>query len=197
MPRTPRSGLVKGRSQNNFVAQKPTIAHWQSIVTCLNGHLRTMRANYVSEIKFSATAEIYLFSTSFVFFLTNFEPIQNCRCLRCLFLKCSGRYFHLSMFSCLTGKSTTVATVMSLYKTYLLMFFPFNQSCSLLLRRECCSFSNGEYVKTGLAELEQWCHEATEEVIDVSNPLWIFTTVSLLKGAFLLCPSLLVWLGMN
>merc|ERR1712070_942461 len=28
----------------------------------------------------------------------------------------------------------------------------FNQ---LLLRRECCSFSNGEYVKTGLAELEQ------------------------------------------
>ncbi|GAU33165.1 hypothetical protein TSUD_206240 [Trifolium subterraneum] len=34
---------------------------------------------------------------------------------------------------------------------------------SLLLRRECCSFSNGEYVKTGLAELEQWCVEATEE----------------------------------
>ncbi|KAL5822430.1 hypothetical protein ACOSQ4_020330 [Xanthoceras sorbifolium] len=34
---------------------------------------------------------------------------------------------------------------------------------SLLLRRECCSFSNGEYVKAGLAELEQWCLEATEE----------------------------------
>ncbi|KAL9660447.1 hypothetical protein QQ045_025262 [Rhodiola kirilowii] len=34
---------------------------------------------------------------------------------------------------------------------------------SLLLRRECCSFSNGEYVKAGLAELEQWCQEATEE----------------------------------
>ncbi|TYJ13600.1 hypothetical protein E1A91_A10G062300v1 [Gossypium mustelinum] len=34
---------------------------------------------------------------------------------------------------------------------------------SLLLRRECCSFSNGEYVKAGLAELEQWCHDATEE----------------------------------
>ena len=29
----------------------------------------------------------------------------------------------------------------------------FNQ---LLLRRECCSFSNGEYVKTGLAEVEAW-----------------------------------------
>ncbi|KAL5572417.1 hypothetical protein UlMin_022014 [Ulmus minor] len=34
---------------------------------------------------------------------------------------------------------------------------------SLLLRRECCSFSNGEYVKAGLAELEQWCYQATEE----------------------------------
>ncbi|XP_019463633.1 PREDICTED: myosin-17-like [Lupinus angustifolius] len=34
---------------------------------------------------------------------------------------------------------------------------------SLLLRRECCSFSNGEYLKTGLAELEQWCVEATAE----------------------------------
>ncbi|CAD5170360.1 unnamed protein product [Musa acuminata subsp. malaccensis] len=34
---------------------------------------------------------------------------------------------------------------------------------SLLLRRECCSFSNGEYVKAGLAELERWCYGATEE----------------------------------
>lgn len=34
---------------------------------------------------------------------------------------------------------------------------------SLLLRRECCSFSNGEYVKAGLAELEHWCFKATEE----------------------------------
>ncbi|KAL9261568.1 Myosin-17-like protein [Drosera capensis] len=34
---------------------------------------------------------------------------------------------------------------------------------SLLLRRECCSFSNGEYVKAGLAEIEQWCCYATEE----------------------------------
>ncbi|KAK9275460.1 hypothetical protein L1049_022727 [Liquidambar formosana] len=34
---------------------------------------------------------------------------------------------------------------------------------SLLLRRECCSFSNGEYLKSGLAELEQWCCDATEE----------------------------------
>ncbi|KAK9059845.1 hypothetical protein SSX86_020549 [Deinandra increscens subsp. villosa] len=34
---------------------------------------------------------------------------------------------------------------------------------SLLLRRECCSFSNGEYVKAGLAELQHWCYNATDE----------------------------------
>lgn len=35
---------------------------------------------------------------------------------------------------------------------------------SLLLRRECCTFSNGEYVKSGLAELEKWIMNAKEEV---------------------------------
>ncbi|PHU30831.1 Myosin-12, partial [Capsicum chinense] len=34
---------------------------------------------------------------------------------------------------------------------------------SLLLRRECCSFSNGEYLKAGLQELESWCSKATEQ----------------------------------
>ncbi|XP_030509984.1 myosin-12 [Cannabis sativa] len=35
---------------------------------------------------------------------------------------------------------------------------------SLLLRRECCSFSNGEYLKAGLTELEHWCLKATNEL---------------------------------
>ncbi|KAJ3702510.1 hypothetical protein LUZ61_006215 [Rhynchospora tenuis] len=34
---------------------------------------------------------------------------------------------------------------------------------SLLLRRECCTFSNGEYVKSGLQVLEKWIADATEE----------------------------------
>ncbi|XP_077250914.1 myosin-8-like isoform X2 [Tasmannia lanceolata] len=34
---------------------------------------------------------------------------------------------------------------------------------SLLLRRECCTFSNGEFVKAGLADLELWCGQAKEE----------------------------------
>ncbi|KAJ0039099.1 hypothetical protein Pint_24134 [Pistacia integerrima] len=39
---------------------------------------------------------------------------------------------------------------------------------SLLLRRECCSFGNGEYVKLGLQELEQWCLKATEQLAGTS-----------------------------
>ena len=38
----------------------------------------------------------------------------------------------------------------------------FNQ---LLLRRECCSFSNGEYVKTGLAEVEHWIDSAGRKFV--------------------------------
>ncbi|KAG0499464.1 hypothetical protein HPP92_004155 [Vanilla planifolia] len=34
---------------------------------------------------------------------------------------------------------------------------------SLLLRRECCTFTNGEYVKSGLSVLEKWITDATEE----------------------------------
>lgn len=36
---------------------------------------------------------------------------------------------------------------------------------SLILHQECCTFSNGEYVKAGLDELEIWCNEATVEVV--------------------------------
>lgn len=136
-----------------------------------------------------------LFSTFFVFLLTYFGPFQNCRCLRCWFLKSSGRYFHLSMSSCLTGTSALVVTSCLYIKHIHLCFFPFYQSCSLLLRRECCSFSNGEYVKTGLSELEQWCHDATEEVMDVSNPRWIFLTVCLWKDDF--CCVLVCWFGLG
>ncbi|KMZ59743.1 putative Myosin XI [Zostera marina] len=34
---------------------------------------------------------------------------------------------------------------------------------SLLLQRECCSLSNCKFVKLGLAELDQWCYDATDE----------------------------------
>ncbi|KAK1591991.1 hypothetical protein Q3G72_017291 [Acer saccharum] len=34
---------------------------------------------------------------------------------------------------------------------------------SILLHRQCCTFSNGEYVKSGLDELELWCSQAEDE----------------------------------
>ncbi|KAK8937305.1 hypothetical protein KSP39_PZI012267 [Platanthera zijinensis] len=39
---------------------------------------------------------------------------------------------------------------------------------SLLLRRECCSSSNGEFLKAGLHELEEWCSKATEKYAGTS-----------------------------
>ncbi|XP_009395668.2 myosin-12-like isoform X1 [Musa acuminata AAA Group] len=39
---------------------------------------------------------------------------------------------------------------------------------SLLLRRECCSFSNAEFVKAGLQELEQWCSKTTDQFAGTS-----------------------------
>ncbi|KAL6347483.1 hypothetical protein AAG906_026005 [Vitis piasezkii] len=53
------------------------------------------------------------------------------------------------VFTYSTGKCT---------QTWLFLMIPI-----ALIMHECCSFNNGEFVKTGFAELENWCHEATEE----------------------------------
>ena len=64
----------------------------------------------------------------------------------------------------------------------------FNQ---LLLRRECCSFSNGEYVKTGLAEVENWIHSAGKDWTGESwDELRYIRQVCLLSYSFLHCPLL-------
>ncbi|XP_047320010.1 myosin-17-like isoform X2 [Impatiens glandulifera] len=101
--RTSRTRTVKGRSQAHAVAQQALIAHWQSIVKCLNDYLNIMKVNHV-------------------------PPFLACKVFSQIF-----SFINVQLFN------------------------------SLLLRRECCSFSNGEYVKSGLAELEQWCNSATEE----------------------------------
>ncbi|TVU28761.1 hypothetical protein EJB05_20294 [Eragrostis curvula] len=48
--------------------------------------------------------------------------------------------------------------------TQLFSFINIQLFNSLLLRRECCTFSNGEYVKAGLSLLEKWITDVTEEV---------------------------------
>ncbi|KAJ8527104.1 hypothetical protein K7X08_029581 [Anisodus acutangulus] len=52
--------------------------------------------------------------------------------------------------------------------TQVLSFINISLFNSLLLRRECCTFSNGEYVKSGLAELEKWIVNAKEEFAGTS-----------------------------
>ncbi|KAK4591219.1 hypothetical protein RGQ29_021424 [Quercus rubra] len=107
-PRTSRASLVKGRAQANAAAQQALIAHWQSIVKCIDNYLKIMRANHV-------------------------PPFLVCKLFAQIF-----SFINVQLFN------------------------------SLLLRRECCSFSNGEYLKAGLAELEQWCHDATEEFVGLA-----------------------------
>ncbi|KAK3026388.1 hypothetical protein RJ639_042598, partial [Escallonia herrerae] len=92
-------------------------------------------------------------------------------------LRSSGRSFRgsppashwLSIIECLNGllsilKENFVPPVL-VQKIFTQIFAYINVQLfnSLLLRRECCTFSNGEYVKSGLAELELWCGQAKEE----------------------------------
>ncbi|KAJ9558501.1 hypothetical protein OSB04_013115 [Centaurea solstitialis] len=39
---------------------------------------------------------------------------------------------------------------------------------SILLYRECCTFSNGKYVEAGLKALQQWCWQAKEEYVSLA-----------------------------
>ncbi|WVZ73418.1 hypothetical protein U9M48_021725 [Paspalum notatum var. saurae] len=52
--------------------------------------------------------------------------------------------------------------------TQLFSFINIQLFNSLLLRRECCTFSNGEYVKAGLSLLEKWISDVTEEFAGTS-----------------------------
>lgn len=55
-----------------------------------------------------------------------------------------------------------VSKLFLLESSYLTWVFLLNILYSLLLRKECCTFSNGEFVKAGLAELELWCGQVNE-----------------------------------
>ncbi|CAO2047305.1 unnamed protein product [Urochloa humidicola] len=52
--------------------------------------------------------------------------------------------------------------------TQLFSFINIQLFNSLLLRRECCTFSNGEYVKAGISLLEKWITDVTEEFAGTS-----------------------------
>lgn len=92
------------------------------------------------------------------------------RCLRFLFRRSILKHFRILM------SNSSIGNFCFLFRNYSSSFHDVSFTdackthhfCSLLLRRECCTFSNGEYVKAGLAELELWCCQAKEEVSTLS-----------------------------
>lgn len=80
----------------------------------------------------------------------------------------SPRFFPLSISSFSIGKwflhKVTFITNKWDFNMEIEAAHPICPNLSLLLRRECCTFSNGEYVKSGLAVLEKWISDSTEEV---------------------------------
>ena len=119
-------------------------------------------------------------------------------CLFCRFpqfwsTNCLPRYFLWSMYNYLTGNCFLV--VLSCY----LVRSVFEKSCQkyeqltlihvwsslsenrLLLRRECCSYSNGQYIKDGLTQLKHWCNDVSREVVHYSIILLYQDTSSRVK----------------
>ncbi|CAN4113680.1 unnamed protein product [Withania somnifera] len=137
-PRISRAGLLKGstaRTLANAAAQEILIAHWQGIVKSLANFLNLLKANHVPPF---LVRKVFTQVFSFI-------NVQ-------LFNRSVVKVFH-----------NILITSRFNYMLNLIFSLSMPPCCSLLLRRECCSFSNGEYVKTGLAELEHWCYKATDE----------------------------------
>ncbi|GFH24351.1 uncharacterized protein HaLaN_22129 [Haematococcus lacustris] len=72
-----------------------------------------------------------------------------------------------NLLTTLKANSVPKVLVQALFKQ-LFSFMNVNLFNQLLLRRECCSFSNGEYVKTGLAQVENWIQAAGSEWVGES-----------------------------
>jgi len=60
-----------------------------------------------------------------------------------------------ALLSVFVGNHVPPALTLNFF-TQTFCFINVNMFNALLLRRECCSFSNGEYILTGLSELEKW-----------------------------------------
>lgn len=162
-PRTSRASLVKGSSKSvaNTEAQQALIAHWQGIVKSLGNFLNTLKVNHVS--KWTTLFNRFLRIKMIINNYNNIDLTMHSfltRYLRSWSEKSSRKYSPSSMSNYSTGKTRHIC----FHTPHRKGIYLFLLLCSLLLRRECCSFSNGEYVKAGLAELEHWCYKATDEV---------------------------------
>ncbi|KAK4363628.1 hypothetical protein RND71_018869 [Anisodus tanguticus] len=161
-PRISRTSLLKGataRTLANAAAQEILIAHWQGIVKSLANFLNLLKANHMRRLlakKSRKTIMVELLGACG-------SPLRNAAAQENLdahwqgIVKCLAKNLNL-----LKANHVPPFLVRKVF-TQVFSFINVQLFNSLLLRRECCSFSNGEYVKTGLAELEHWCYKATDE----------------------------------
>ncbi|KAM7252959.1 hypothetical protein ACFE04_008860 [Oxalis oulophora] len=68
-----------------------------------------------------------------------------------------------SIVNCLNGILSVPPVLVKTLFTETFSYMNVQIFNSLVLHRESCTFSNGEYVNSGLTELESWCDEANEE----------------------------------
>lgn len=113
---------------------------------------------------FSRLYELYCYLFSLSFKCTKIlRSYCYFRCLQFLSRRFLLKRSHTSTYNYSTGNESSYSCdIIRCQKDSL---YGDSTVFSLLLRRECCTFSNGEYVKAGLAELELWCCQAKEEVI--------------------------------
>uniref|UniRef100_A0A6V7QYP6 Myosin-12 n=1 Tax=Ananas comosus var. bracteatus TaxID=296719 RepID=A0A6V7QYP6_ANACO len=173
------SGIVgKSDSQSRIVAKYPALLFKQHLTACVE--------KIYGMIRDSLKKEISPFLTM---------CIQAPRSARARSVRGSSKSIHSNIVAKQASSMHWQSIVKSLDRTFEILHDNYVPSIiikktfsqvfayinlqlfnSLLLRRECCSFSNGEFVKAGLHELEQWCHKAMEEVsrnqLQVCQTLW-------------------------
>ncbi|OAY75620.1 Myosin-12 [Ananas comosus] len=166
------SGIVgKSDSQSRIVAKYPALLFKQHLTACVE--------KIYGMIRDSLKKEISPFLTM---------CIQAPRSARARSVRGSSKSIHSNIVAKQASSMHWQSIVKSLDRTFEILHDNYVPSIiikktfsqvfayinlqlfnSLLLRRECCSFSNGEFVKAGLHELEQWCHKAMEECAET---LW-------------------------
>lgn len=162
-PRASRGNAL--RSSGRSFSNSPPASHWRSIVQSLNGLLSILKENFVRDFYFVQKQAKSLYFLCVVRWLL----LYCFRFLQFSVRRCLLRFFVIVMYSYLTGSCCSlVAGILITVRYQTMLCFNFGICyCSLLLRRECCTFNNGEYVKAGLAELELWCGQVKEEVLSL------------------------------
>lgn len=138
---------------------------WTDILSAFDQLLVVMKENYVPKVLVQVRGHMltpeHMYSAAHI-----------ARCVRlssvvCLRVYAGGSdvllhspYLHPDADPCVCCMCVCVyASFQALFKQ-LFSFVNVQLFNQLLLRRECCSFSNGEYVKTGLSQVEIWIQGA-------------------------------------